>query len=147
MKADIFWFNSAGIPTNDLMNKKYKKKQNNLGPINSTLRQLSDASDVLFCGALCRRKNRAEDGGAEEDYQCWIQDTCVPPLSDRAQEDDACGRGQGHLCIQTVHTQLKFWNWVCPIGSPSIVSVVLKNLPVPPSLTYWNADHWLTIQL
>lgn len=103
-----FWFNSAGIPTNDLMNKKYKKKQNNLGPINSTLRQLSDASDVLFCGALCRRKNRAEDGGAEEDYQCWIQDTCVPPLSDRAQEDDACGRGQGHLCIQTVHTQLKF---------------------------------------
>lgn len=48
-----FWFNSAGIPTNDLLNKKYKKKQNNLGPINSTLRQLSDASNrSLFCSVV-----------------------------------------------------------------------------------------------
>lgn len=53
MKADICWFYSAVIPTNDLMIKKYKKKQNNLGPINSTVRQLSDASNrSLFCSVV-----------------------------------------------------------------------------------------------
>lgn len=83
----------------------------NMGPIKRTFwtwQLLSDASNLwLFCGALCRRKNRVSDGGAEEDYQCWNEDPCIYPLSKRAQEAGACRRSQEHVCVQTELTQLK----------------------------------------
>lgn len=52
MKADICFY-SAGIPTNELMNKKYEKNQNNIGPVKSTFKQLSDSSNQsLFCSVV-----------------------------------------------------------------------------------------------
>lgn len=43
---------------------------------------LKELNLLLSFGALCRRKDRVSDGGAEEDYQRWSQDARVHPVSD-----------------------------------------------------------------
>ena len=87
------------VQANDLMNEKYKKKTTapwELFGLGSCVLHLTW---LLSSGALCRRKDRVSDGGAEEDYQRWSQDPLVHPVSNRAQEADTRGRNQGHLCV------------------------------------------------
>lgn len=78
VKPPFYGVSSAGILGN---NRIYRNKMIN---VENTF----DSEPFLFCGALCRRKDRVSDGGAGEDAQPWSQDPRVHPVFDGAQEAD-----------------------------------------------------------